>query len=106
MIQAFYTLWDLLVIAAPQSLVKAAIVFVAIICMRLAEVLPTSKWARAANLVFSVLLSGIMVGTVKAEEVYIIAMTTTFAGLFWKFAKSGYEYVFKQEAFPEKAPSF
>jgi hypothetical protein len=101
MIHAFYMLFDLLKVATPLALFTAAIVFISILAMRLLEVLPTSKWARAANLTFSVLLSGVLVGTVTQEEVVIIAMTTTFSASFWKVSKIAYEYITKNKAFPE-----
>ena len=57
----------------------------AVLGLRIAKVLPSSKWARATNVVMSVILSKVMVGAVNPEEIALMTMTAAFASGLWNF---------------------
>jgi len=95
LIDLFGKLWLSISDATPQALVKALFVLLAIIVLRFVKVLPDSKWARATNVVMSVLLSGVLTGGANQQEVAVMTLTATFAAGVWDLlaalyvAKSG-----------------
>ena len=76
-------LWTAVLHASPEAVVNALFVLVAVLGLRIAKVLPSSKWARATNVVMSVLLSKVMTGNVTPEEVALMTMTAGFAAGLW-----------------------
>lgn len=93
MYELILNLWALLQVAAPASVIKAGITFVSILALRLLRVLPSSKWARAANVIFSILLSGATVSSVSAEEVLVFTMTSAFSAFVWEVCTRSYQYI-------------
>ena len=79
----FSQLWSAIAGATPEALVKALFVLVAILGLRIVKVLPSSKWARAANVVFSVLLSGVVAGGASQSEVAVMTLTAAFSAGVW-----------------------
>ena len=93
MVKLFQQLWTTLGQVAPDAVVKALVVFLSVFTLRLLTVVPTSNWARAANLVLSTLLSGILAGSVRPEEVYLLALTSTFAATIWEVFVKLWEFI-------------
>jgi len=95
LIELFSNLWVAISGATPEAIVKALFVLVAIFVLRLVKVLPDSKWARATNVVMSVLLSGITNSTATPQEVAVLTLTMAFSSGLWDLiaviyaAKSG-----------------
>ena len=83
MIGLFGQLWSAIAGATPEALVKALFVLVAILGLRFVKVLPSSAWARAANVVFSVLLSGVMAGGASQSEIAVMTLTAAFSAGVW-----------------------
>lgn len=83
MFEIILSFWTALQTAAPEAAVKSVITLLSILALRLVKVLPDSKWARAANVVFSVLLSGVTATSVSKEDVLIFTLTSAFSSLLW-----------------------
>jgi hypothetical protein len=66
---------------------------VSVLGLRLVKLVPDSKWARAANAVLSVLLTGI---TPSQENGVIVPMTMIMAGLLWDAGAYAYEKLLKR----------
>lgn len=66
---------------APEAAAQAVVVLVSVFMLRLVKVLPNGKWARAANIVFTVILSGV-VPTEETAALY--ALTAALAGGLWE----------------------
>lgn len=80
----FVQLWGAIAGATPEALVKAAFVLLAVFSLRLVKVLPPSSiWARATNLIMSVLLSGITTGAATQSEVALFTLTAAFSAAVW-----------------------
>jgi len=86
MIVELLALWKSLLSLAPDAFVKCIFVFVSIFCLRLVKVLPNGKWARAANIVFATLLSGVTT-TAKPEDLYMFAMVSSFSATVFELAE-------------------
>ena len=84
MLEQFSTLWALLQSSAPEAVVNALIVFISILVLRALTLIPTSNWARAANIVFSVLLSGVTAHTFDEKTLLLITMTSAFSATVWE----------------------
>jgi len=91
LIGLFSNFGTMLLGAAPEAVVKGLFVLLAVLGLRLVKVLPTSSWARSANIVFSVMLSGVTAGVATQEEVAIATMSAGFAALLWDVVASLYE---------------
>lgn len=84
MLEQFMELWTLLQAAAPEAIEKAVVVFVSVGGLRLLTLLKNANHARIANLIFSTLLSGILVGTLKESEVILLSMTSILSASLWE----------------------
>lgn len=93
MFDLFSQLWTMLQHAAPEAFVKALIVLFSVLALRVLSVVPTSKWARAANVTLSVLLSGALSGAVTQEEVLLLTLTMSFSAGLWEAIVSAYKYI-------------
>ena len=79
----FGSLWTAISTATPEALVKALFVLLAVVGLRWVKVIPNSSWARAANVIFSVMLSGVTTGSASPEEVAVMTLTAGFAAGVW-----------------------
>ena len=81
---------------APEVTFKVFIVLWSIIGLRYIKVIPTSKWARAANIFFSLALSGVTFFSASNEEVVVVfTLTSGFAAALWELITKAYEYITK-----------
>jgi len=99
LIEIFSQLWTALLSAGPEGLVRALFVFVAILSLRAVKVLPSNTWARATNVVMSVLLSGVTTGAATESEVAIMTLTAGFAAGLWELADTFYQAKLKKKMF-------
>lgn len=67
----------------PEAAAKAVIVLISVFVLRALTIIPSSNWARAANVLFSVLLSGALTGATESE-VAVLSMTAAFAASLWE----------------------
>lgn len=92
MLDLFFQLWTALQSATPEAVVNSLIVLVCVVSLRLLSVLPSSTWARAANIVLSTLLSNALSGVTNGEEVLLLTMTSLFASGLWELITRVYQY--------------
>ena len=95
-IDQFGPLLAMLKDATPQAIVGVFIIFISVFVLRYVKVLPDSKYARIANIVFAALLSGVTSGASNQKEVALFAMTAAGASGLGHIVSELYEKYYKQ----------
>jgi hypothetical protein len=76
-------LWFSISSAAPEAVVKALLVLLSVFVLRFVKVIPSSNWARATNVVMSVLLAGVNTSSASQQDLALFAMTAAFSSGAW-----------------------